>query len=389
MATTVVAQEQLLVNFENREELDHIEQLSDGNYLLSGRTFELGNKSDLVIRLDENGNEIDRKVICPSCSFANVIYSKENSSNEVIHFMTNGDIYRSDLTLSQTEFVFNIKQDIYDSAEIYEVHENQDFVIVVSYGVQNGVRGLLHTVLNTKNMVVINNLFNTAFPDLSGSIGIGLFPDVGVVDGYNSEEQGVSTGHLLRYDIDRELLWTFDLDWASITLNNVLVSYDQNIYAVGSIVDPADPDHTQGLIVCLSKAGDLLWEKTFNASKSSDSSFDSAVRSFTLIEQVHANWFSITGYDGGEKNGEQLNKSYALQIDKDGEIREEFSFESITPNSEGVDIFWNKDVQPVLLSNAYGSSFKKPSTNQNFEFPALNDDNRPSFQIEFVLARPD
>ena len=33
--------------------------------------------------------------------------------------------------------------------------------------------------------------------------------------------------------------------------------------------------------------------------------------------------------------------------------------------------------------------FKKPSTNPKFEFPALSDDGRPSFQIEFVQERLD
>ena len=58
-------QETILTTFENREQFVHVSQMSSGNYLVSGRTHELGAKTDLVLMLDPQGQEIKRSVLCP------------------------------------------------------------------------------------------------------------------------------------------------------------------------------------------------------------------------------------------------------------------------------------------------------------------------------------
>ena len=334
----LIAQEDpVLATFEEREELTHILRLSNGNFLLSGKTFELGNKSDLVVLLDPNGNEIRRKAVCHTCSFGDIVYSKETSDGEIVHIRSSGDIFFSDLNLGNSRFLINVKNNEFEFVETYQVLENANFIVVVSFAVKDGIRGLLHTTINTLSERLISSKFNTHFPDIDGSIGIGLFQDVGVVDGYNSVENGRSTGHLLRYDISRELLWDVDLDWANISLDHVLVSWSQQVYAVGTIEDEENPGHLQGYLVSFSQEGDLLWEKRFDSPSLDESGVANPVKGITRIKQLRSNEFVMTGKNGGVRSGKEFGEAFVLKVDEEGNKLVEFITSGITDDSEALD----------------------------------------------------
>jgi len=308
-----------LTRFDEREELTHILKMSNGNYLLSGRTFEIGNKSDLAILVDNNGNELTRKPICPPCLSGNIVHTVETAGNELFHVRSTGDIFVSDSELNASRFVFNVKQTEFEFVETYQVLENANHIVVVSYAVKDNVRGLLHTTINTLT---------------EGSIGIGLFKDIGVVDGYNSDDNGVSTGHLLRYDIQRNLLWSTDLDWGNITLDHVIVAWDQNIYAVGTIQDENQTDHWQGFMVAYDNEGNLLWEKRYDSNLLTEAGFSNPSKLVTKIKQIKVNEFALMGKESGRKSGKDKGYAFVLRVDGEGEPVEEFSSTEITEDVE-------------------------------------------------------
>jgi len=355
LADAIYAQQPWLTAFEEREELNHILKLSNGNFLLSGKTFELGNKSDIVILTDRNGVEIKRKTICPPCSFGNIVYSKESADNdnEIIHVRSSGDIFVSSNDLEGGRFIFNVKFQEFEFVETYQVLENANFLVIVSYAVKDGIRGLLHTTVNTLTEKLVSNKFNTLFPDISGSIGIGLFNDVGVVDGYNSLENEVSTGHLLRFDIQRNLVWSLDLDWGNIDLEHVLVSWDQNIYAVGTIEDENNEGHWQGFLVSYDKEGELLWEKRFDSPNLDESGVVDPARTISKIKQIKREEFVLMGKDGGKKSGKEFGNAFILRIDGAGEIVEEFSTSAITEDVQAVDVVLTPGNELMFLAQAF------------------------------------
>lgn len=370
----------LLNTFENREELRHIIQLSNNNYLLSGKTSELTNKSDLVILLDRDGKELSRAVVCDDCITGDIVFSKETDNDSLLHVRTTGELYLSDMELTETELVYNIKDHDpdkqFESVEVYEVLQNKSYIIVVSYAVQGGVRGLLHTTIDTRDNELISQKFNTLFPDISGSIGIGLFNDVGVIDGYNEDLGGQSIGHLLRYSQQRDLVWETALDWGDIQLNNVLVAFNQSIYAVGTIRDEDNPDHIQGLIVHYDGEGNLIWEKRFDSPFLEDENYDTTIKNFSRIEQIQANLFVVTGLVGGERSSDDFSKAYVLRINRDGEYLEEFTTEVLTERVEAVDVVRNKEGEIVVLGNAFSfngiaGSFLSISQNTNSAYDVL------------------
>ena len=221
--------------FETREEINNLIQLSTSNYILSGRTHELGNKSDLIIMTDKNGEEIRRKVLCETCQSGFIVQSLETVNGQLLHFRSNGDLYSSDLDFEETVFEFNISQDRFESIETYEVLKYNNFLIAVSFAVQDDVKGLLHTVMDSRDQKIFNQKFNVEFPDIAGSVGIGIFDDQGVVDGYNTEENGKSQGHLVRLSRAREMMWEVDLDFGDTVIEHPMVADNQEIYVVGSI----------------------------------------------------------------------------------------------------------------------------------------------------------
>jgi len=176
------------------------------------------------------------------------------------------------------------------------------------------------------------------------------------VDGYNEELAGQSVSHLLRFNQQRELTWETTLDWGDIVLSNVLVAFNQSIYAVGTIRDAADSSHIQGLLVHYDGEGNLVWEKRFDSPYAEDSDLDQRVKGFSGIEQIKANLFVITGFVGGEKDSDGFSKAYVLQVDRDGEYLEEFTTEVITERVEAVDIIRNGDGEIVVLGNSYSSN---------------------------------
>jgi len=343
-----------VTTFEEREELNQILNLSNGNYILSGKTFEIGNKSDLVILVDENGSEIKRRTICIPCSLGDIVYSKETPNKEVMHVRSSGDIFVSNLDLEETRFVYNIKGSEFDNVETYQVLENSHFIVIVSYAIKDGVRGLLHTTINTWSEQLLSHKFNSSFPDISGSIGIDLFNDVGVVDGYNSlnSETNVNSGHLLRYDISRNLIWSTDLTWGNILLQHVLVSFDQKIYAVGSIQDEDDENHWQGLVVHFDNDGTFLWEKRIDSPYKEDGV--NPQTTITTIKQFQPNKFVLLGNHSKENSGIFTADAFVITIDKEAEVLDNYTNAEITLNSEAVDVVSNKQNELVYLAKSYG-----------------------------------
>jgi len=381
-AVDIIAQEEpILATFEEREELTHILRLSNGNYVLSGKTFELGNKSDLAILLGPNGKEIKRKAVCSTCSFGGIVHSKQTTDNErIIHIRSSGDIFYSDVNLENTRFFVNVKNDEFEFVETYQVIQNVNFIVVVSYAVKDGIRGLLHSTINTLTETLVSNKFNTHFPDIDGSIGIGLFDDVGVVDGYNSVENEVSTGHLLRYDINRELLWSTDLDWANISLDHVLVSWTQQVYAVGTIEDDENPGHFQGYLVSYSKEGDLLWEKRYDSPSLEEPGVANPVKGISRIKQLRFDEFIMTGRNGGTKSGKEFGEAFVLKVDAEGNKIDEFVTTGITDDSEALDAIVVHPGDRILFvarsfsANGVAGSFFSLASNITSAFAPLPDD---------------
>ena len=236
---SLVGQGNFVQTFENREEFVHLGRMTNGNLLVSGRSHELGNKSDLVLLLNPQGEVIKRVVLCPTCLPDLTYYSRETLVGDVIHVRANGDVYSSDLNLDNTELIYNIAEDRFESIQTYQVLEQNNFIIIVSFAVENSVRGLLHTIIDTRSKVIFNQKFNVEFPDIAGSIGIDLFGDQGVVDGFNTyDEEGRSTATLIRLGRDRsEQVWQVDLEGEDIVLEDVTVANNQDVYAVGTIQD--------------------------------------------------------------------------------------------------------------------------------------------------------
>jgi len=356
MASSFYAQdESFLTSFNKREEMRQVIRLENGRYLLSGRTFELQNKSDLVILLDSEGKEIIRKPICDECLSGEIVFSKETDNGELFHVRSTGDIFVSSLDLSDTRFVYNLKQGEYESIDTYQVIENARHVVIVSAAVKNGVKGLLHSTINTFTEALVSQKFNTFFPDIAGSIGIGLFNDAGVVDGYNVLENGNSKANLLRYDHRRDLLWEQVLDWGDIKLNGVLVAYNQSVYAVGTIRDENDSDHQQGLIVSYDGQGNLLWEKRFDSQFKGE--HPAANFTFQRIEQLNFNRFVVIGHDGKTENGKDKADAVVIQIDRFGEQIDYASSQELTEFAQAVDVTTNGTNEDLIyLSNSISSN---------------------------------
>lgn len=324
LVSTLAAQEMITQVFDNREEFFHISRLSDGNIMISGQSNELGSKSDLVMISDPAGSEIKRTIVCDTCALDAIIYSRETTSGDIIHVRTDGGVYTSDLELTESTLNYNIARDEFESIETYQVLQNNHFIIIVSYAVKNNVRGLLHTVVDTRNKNLISQKFNVTFPDIAGSIGIDLFSDQSVIDGYNEQVNGISNGNLLRLDRDRsEVLWSVDLDFADLTLENALVSWDENIYAVGRLVDVNNPDSWLGLLVSYDSDGNHRFTKTFEPSASNNNMFEYDSKNFKYIEQVGIDRFIITGYQGGRRQGETLTDALVVEINGQGDVLKE------------------------------------------------------------------
>jgi len=308
LAQMLPAQEAIVKVYDNREEFHHISRMSDGNLLISGMDNELGSKSDLVLICDPQGNELSRAIVCESCAPDAILYSRETAAGDIIHIRTNGGVYTSDLAITETTLEYNIARSEFESIETYQVLQNNHFIIVVSYAVKNSIRGLLHSVIDTRNKNLITQKFNVTFPDIAGSIGIDLFSDQSVIDGYNEDVNGVSQGHLLRLGRDRsELVWEVDLDFGDIHLEDAVVSREEDIYAVGRMVDVHNPESWLALMVHYNSDGEFQAVNTFKAGESNNDLFDYHSRNFTHIEQVASDRFVIIGYQEGDFGGETAN----------------------------------------------------------------------------------
>lgn len=324
VAEMLPAQEAIVQVYDNREEFHHISRMSDGNLLISGMANELGNKSDLVLICDPQGREISRSIICESCAPDAIVYSRETATGDIIHIRTNGGVYTSDLAITETTLNYNIARDEFESIETYQVLQNNHFIVVVSYAVKNSIRGLLHSVIDTRNKSLITQKFNVTFPDIAGSIGIDLFSDQSVIDGYNEDVNGVSQGHLLRLGRDRsELIWEVDLDFGDIHLEDAVVSREEEIYAVGRMVDVHNPDSWLALMVHYNGDGEFLSVNTYKAGMSNNDLFDYHSRNFANIEQVANDRFVITGYQAGDFAGETLTDALVVEVDSEGEVIKE------------------------------------------------------------------
>lgn len=351
------AQEILTKVYDNREEFLHVNRMSDGNLLVSGKANELGNKSDLVLICDPQGNEVKRVIICDSCPADAIVFSKEAAVGDLIHIRTNGDVYVSDLELNESTLIYNIATTEFESIETYQVLENNHFIVAVSYAVKNAERGLLHTVIDTRNKALVSQKFNAIFPDIAGSIGIDLFQDQSVIDGYNEDVNGVSHGHLLRLSRDRsEIMWEVDLDFGDLVLTNAVVTGDEQIFAVGRIVDVNNPSEWLGLLVSYDSDGNHILTRTYKPSQSTHGEFDYDSRSFGKIEQVAGNRFIITGYQAGDSDGETLSDALVLEINRDGDIHQEHTIHleerNLTPNDV---IRYQNNI--VHVGNIYDGNF--------------------------------
>lgn len=353
LANTFCQEEVWSQTYESREEFFNLIQLSTDNYLISGKTHELGNKSDFVILTDTRGMELKRQILCSSCQSGHVVQSLENAVGEILHFRSNGDLYSSDLDLNETKFEFNISEDKFESIETYEVLKYNHFLVAVSYAVKDDVKGLLHTVMDSRDKRIYNQKFNVEFPDISGSIGIGIFDDQGVIDGYNTEEAGKSTGHLVRLGRYRDVVWEVDLDFGDIVLEHPLVAKSENVYAVGNIVDENTENHLQGLLVKYDPDGNLLFSKQFDAEEKDNPAYDVATLNFTNIEQLTVNDFVITGYEGGLADGEPVTSALVMVVDSLGELKNKYNSSLLTTTVTASDVVLNNNNDLVYIAKAF------------------------------------
>ena len=380
-------QETILTTFENREQFVHVSQMSSGNYLVSGRTHELGAKTDLVLMLDPQGQEIKRSVLCPDCPVEEVCYSRETAVGDIIHFRTNGDMYVSDINLEEHTLVENIGQGRYESIQAYQILEHNNFVLIAAFVVKDNVRGLLHVAVDTRDRRIYPHKFNSQFPDISGSIGIGSFSDQSVVDGFNSVENGVSSGHLLRLSRDRQTVaWQTDLEFGDVILEDVTVTWDQRVFAVGTMQDPDDPTHRMGLFVGLDENGNVLTTETFKSPFNDVDSYDTSVKSFESIRGLPTGRLGITGLVGGRKQGENFSDAIYVRMSKDGEIMKEIQQSAVTTSSVAVNHLWLND-RVVVISNAFNGS-SNAGAFFSINFPQLTSARDLPFVDEDLVVYP-
>ena len=339
--------------YESREEFNDLVELVTTNLVLSGQTHELGNKSDIVILTDANGKELKRVILCESCPVGEVVESIETSSGEVLHFRSNGDFYSSDLNLDETNFEYNISEGLFESIETYQILKYNHFLIAVSYAVQDDIKGLLHTVMDSRDKRLYSQKFNVEFPDIAGSVGIGIFDDQGVVDGYNTEVGGQSMGHLVRLGRFRDIVWEVDLDFGDITLAQPMVSRNQQVYAVGSIVDEDNPNHTQGLIASYDQEGQLLWTQKIDAQGVDDSNLEMASIHFENIEQLSDNEFVITGREGGRAGGDDFSSALVMVVDGEGNIMRRYSSALLSTTVDATDVVLTRAGELVYVARSF------------------------------------
>ena len=132
-------------------------------------------------------------------------------------------------------------------------------------------------------------------------------------------------------------MWDVDLDWANISLDHVLVSWSQQVYAVGTIEDEENPGHLQGYLVSFSQEGDLLWEKRFDSPSLDESGVANPVKGITRIKQLRSNEFVMTGKNGGVRSGKEFGEAFVLKVDEEGNKLVEFITSGITDDSEALD----------------------------------------------------
>jgi len=357
ISNCVTAQELSTTIFDDREEFEHIHRMGNGNILVSGKSNELGNKSDLVVMLDGQGNEIKRKVICSVCVTAPILYSRETAVMDIIHVRADGGIYTSDLEMNETEEIYKIAGDRFESIQTYQVLERNHFIIVVSYAVENSVKGLLHSVIDTRSKQLVNQKFNVEFPDISGSIGIDMFDDQGVIDGYNTIEDGMSTAHLIRLGRDRSVVeWEVELTFGDIVLEDAIVTARQDVYAVGRIADPDDNNHWRGILVAYDENGNHLNTVIYDADHLYESGYTQYTKSFfEIVELPGSGRLIISGYDGGEYDGDDVSDALFLEVNQEGEVIRGYKQKEITEISRGSS-FLHSNGQFVFLSNSYKNS---------------------------------
>ena len=355
---SLVGQGNFVQTFENREEFVHLGRMTNGNLLVSGRSHELGNKSDLVLLLNPQGEVIKRVVLCPTCLPDLTYYSRETLVGDVIHVRANGDVYSSDLNLDNTELIYNIAEDRFESIQTYQVLEQNNFIIIVSFAVENSVRGLLHTIIDTRSKVIFNQKFNVEFPDIAGSIGIDLFGDQGVVDGFNTyNEEGRSTATLIRLGRDRtEQVWQVDLEGEDIVLEDATIAHNQNVYAVGTIQDPNDPDHRQGVFIGFDEDGNELWKVTFDADQAGSEGYTEVTKTFLQVREILNGNFIISGYDGGRFDGDILSKAIFMEVTSEGEFVRGFSESAITSTNVGSGFLYEPNSNITFIANAFNNS---------------------------------
>ncbi len=347
---------QVTTVYENREEFVHLDVMANGNLLVSGKSHELGNKSDLVLLLDGQGNELKRVVLCESCEADVVYYSRETLENDIIHVRSNGDIYVSDLELENSEFQYNIAEDQFESIETYQVLEQRNWIIVVSYAVENSVRGLLHTVIDTRSKAIFSQKFNVEFPDIAGSIGIDIFDDQSVVDGFNSFDGGNSFANLIRLGRDRsEQIWQVELTGEDVLLEDAEVARSQDVYVVGTIQDPEDAAHRQGMLVKLDEDGNQQFMVTFDADRAGDDAYQSVSKTFLDIQELNSGNLLISGFDGGRVDGENVSKAIFIEVDTEGKFIRGFSETALTLNNVGSD-FALIGSKFVYVGNAFNNN---------------------------------
>ncbi len=345
-----------LTTLENREQLNHITQLNDGNFLVSGRTFEVGAKADLLILFDSNGREITRKSLCEECSSSKIMYTNENSLGQLIHYYSNGDVYRSTLDLAESEFIFNIKEGEFETVDVYDFWENGNWVVLTSTAVRNGVRGILYTLMDASKEGVAERTFNTNAPDITGSIGIGRFADLSFIDGFNVlDDDGVNIGQLDKHDIRGNLLWSKEVG-KNLELTTAIASYLGNIFVAGVIEDEEDDSHLQGFIVKYDIDGNFLWEKRFDSPFSEDRSYEESSLRINRIEKIDVNRFLLIADAAGVSRSGRISESMLIHMDPDGNVTDEFRFSAITEVNTAVDMVWSNLGDPVLLANAFNGN---------------------------------
>ncbi len=345
-----------LTTLENREQLNHIRQLDNGNFLVSGRTFEVGARADLVILFDINGEELTRKSLCEDCSLAEIVYTNENSLGELIHYFSNGDVYRSTPDLSESELIFNIKEGEFETVDVYDYWENGNWVVLTSTAVSNGVRGILYTLMDASKVGVAERTFNTNAPDITGSIGIGRFADLSFIDGFNVlDDNGVNIGQLDKHDIRGNLLWSREVG-TDIELTTAIASYLGNVFVAGVVQDEEDDSHMQGFIVKYDIDGNFLWEQRFDSPFIEDRSFEESSLRINRIEKIDINRFLLVADAAGVSRSGRVSESMLIHMDPDGNVTDEFRFSAITDVNSAVDMVWSSLGDPILLANAFNGN---------------------------------